>query len=56
MKHLVWIAVVAVAACGADGEPITPTGKVSASVSSSGVSTGLSVGITRGPVRIEVSR
>ncbi len=24
MRHLVWIAALALAACGADGEPITP--------------------------------
>lgn len=24
MKHLVWIAALALTACGADGEPITP--------------------------------
>lgn len=45
----------ALAACGADGEPVRPTANLGIGVSSSGVSAGASVGVRQGPVAINVS-
>lgn len=39
----------ALAACGADGEPVQPTANVGVGVSSSGVHAGGSVGVRKGP-------
>ena len=39
----------ALAACGADGEPVQPTANVGVSMSNSGVHTGASVGVRKGP-------
>ncbi|MEO0632863.1 MAG: hypothetical protein AAFY52_01860 [Pseudomonadota bacterium] len=49
------LACLAVAACGADGEPVQPDAAVSIGISSSGVNAGASVGVARGPLRIGVS-
>ncbi len=45
----------ALAACGADGEPITPSVNTSLSVGSGGVSTSTSIGVSRGPVSIGIT-
>lgn len=39
----------ALAACGADGEPVQPTASMDVGVSSSGVHAGGSVGVRKGP-------
>lgn len=45
----------ALAACGADGEPVKPTVGVGVTVSGSGVNAGASVGVRQGPVAINVN-
>lgn len=46
--------VLALAACGADEEPIKPTANVNVGVSNSGVQTGASVGLKKGPFNINI--
>lgn len=41
-------------ACGADGEPVTPTTNIGIGVSSSGVSAGANVGVQAGPFNINL--
>lgn len=45
-------ALVALAACGADGEPIKPTLNAGVSLGSGGVNTNVSVGARKGPLSI----
>ena len=55
MKHLIWIlALTGLVACGADGEPVTPSLDAGISVGTNGVSTRASVGVRQGPVNIRV--
>ncbi|MEM6477662.1 MAG: hypothetical protein AAF841_01595 [Pseudomonadota bacterium] len=55
MKHLtLLLAFVALASCGADGEPVRPFGTAGISVGSGGVTTNASVGARTGPVTIAV--
>jgi hypothetical protein len=55
MMRLVMIGVItALAACGADGAPMTPSANVGLSVGSGGVSTSASVGASNGTVSIAV--
>ena len=55
MKHLIWIAALgALSACGADGEPITPSLNAGVTIGSGGVSTNASVGVSQGPVSIRL--
>ncbi len=55
MKRIVLIlTVVALAGCGADGAPFTPTANVGLSVGTNGVSTGASVGASNGTVSVGV--
>lgn len=44
----------ALAACGADGEPIRPTLNGGVSISSSGIYPSASVGLNKGPVSVHV--
>ena len=44
----------AVAACGADGEPMTPTRDATITLSDAGVSGVARVGLNRGPVTVSV--
>lgn len=46
---LLFLVCLAVAACGADGEPVQPTANVGVGVSSSGVHAGATVGVRKGP-------
>lgn len=48
------LSALALAACGADGEPVKPTANVNVGVGSSGVHTGASVGVRKGPWNISV--
>tara|TARA_R110002049_G_scaffold23781_3_gene84476 strand:+ start:86604 stop:86783 length:180 start_codon:yes stop_codon:yes gene_type:complete len=43
------MALLALAACGADGEPVQPTGTAQVTMSSSGVHLGSTIGARRGP-------
>ncbi|WP_165586946.1 hypothetical protein [Pseudaestuariivita atlantica] len=51
---LTLMALLALAACGADGEPVKPTADASVTLGPGGVSSRASVGITRGPVSVRV--
>ncbi|MBD3664034.1 hypothetical protein [Sulfitobacter aestuariivivens] len=42
------------AACGADGEPVQPTGNANVSISSSGAYVGTNLAIGQGPVRVSL--
>jgi hypothetical protein len=48
------IAGLALAGCGADGEPITPTAKTNVNISTSGVSVGTNVQMGHGPFAVNV--
>ncbi len=54
IRALAFIGLVVLAACGADGEPITPSLNAGLSVGSSGVNTNVSVGAKSGPVAINI--
>lgn len=49
-------ALIALGACGADGEPVQPTANLGVSVSNSGVNAGASVGVRKGPWNISLGR
>ncbi|MEM7732879.1 MAG: hypothetical protein AAF280_08880 [Pseudomonadota bacterium] len=54
-RILALVSVALLAACGADGEPVTPTMNTNVGISShSGVSVGTSVGVKKGPVSVGV--
>jgi hypothetical protein len=48
-RGLAILSLLALAACGADGEPVKPTASSTITMSSSGVSVGTAVGLRRGP-------
>ena len=55
MKYAMILTLLAgLAACGADGEPITPSAKVNLGVGANGVTARSNVGVTKGPVSIFV--
>ena len=55
MKRIALIlTVAALAGCGADGAPFTPTANLGLSVGSGGVSTGASLGASNGTVSVGV--
>ncbi|MCF6444349.1 hypothetical protein [Nereida sp. MMG025] len=54
MKKLIVLAALALAACGADGEPVKPTGGVNVNVGPNGVRTSASVGAKAGPVNVRI--
>lgn len=55
MKRIVLLlTVAALAACGADGAPLTPNANLGLSIGSNGVSTGASVGASNGTVSVGV--
>ncbi len=49
------LAILALAACGADGEPVQPDASIAIGVGSNGVNVGGTVGVNRGPLRLGVS-
>jgi len=49
------LALLALAACGADGEPVQPDASIAVGVGSNGVKVGGTVGVNRGPLRLGVS-
>lgn len=53
---LTLIAAAALAGCGADGEPITPTANVNVGVGTSGTHAGVSVGLNKGPWNLSLGR
>lgn len=52
MKKMIFLAALALAACGVDGEPVQPTGGVNVTLSGDGVGLGANVGLKKGPVRV----
>ncbi len=54
MRTLAIMAFVALAACGADGDPFKPTGSFGVNIGSGGVSTGGSIGATNGKVSVGI--
>ena len=52
---LTLLALVGLAACGADGEPVQPDASVGIGVISGGIHVGGTVGVTRGPLRVGAS-
>ena len=55
MKRIVgFLALVVLAGCGADGEPVQPQAAVNIGVGSSGVHTSVGVGARKGPVSVFV--
>ena len=54
MRWIPLFALLALGACGTDGEPIKPTGSASISVGTVGVSTSATLGATAGPVTVSV--
>lgn len=55
IRSLCVLFLLALAACGADGEPVQPHGGVSIGVGSGGVHAGGTVGVNRGPLSVGVS-
>lgn len=55
MKHLIaLISLALIAACGADGEPITPTMATNIGIGTGGVSASTGVTLQKGPVSVGV--
>jgi ABC-type nitrate/sulfonate/bicarbonate transport system substrate-binding protein len=48
------VALLALAGCGADGEPVQPSANLNVGIGPNGVNTGATVGLTRGPLRVGV--
>lgn len=53
-RVLILLSALAVAACGADGEPITPTANSSVTLSNNGVRIGTNVGLGKGPFKLNL--
>ena len=58
MTRLITIAAVlaCLAACGKDGEPLTPTGGVNVGISTNGVSASANAGLRKGPWNFLIGR
>ncbi|WP_435311363.1 hypothetical protein [Primorskyibacter sedentarius] len=54
MKVAAVLALITLAGCGADGDPIRPTLNTTISAGSGGVHTSTSVGVKSGPVAVSV--
>ena len=52
MKYITLIAILALGACGVDGEPIRPSANVGVSIGKGGVNTSASVGASKGPFSV----
>ena len=55
-RSLSLLVFLALAACGADGEPVKPTANLNVGVGSNGVSTGASIGLRKGPLGISLGQ
>lgn len=55
MRAVLILALLGLAACGADGEPVRPTADATVSVGSGGAGVSTSVTLTSGPVSAGVS-
>lgn len=53
MNALKWLGVaLCLAACGADGEPVTPTAGLGIGITPNGITAGANIGLRKGPLRI----
>jgi len=52
MKKLMLCVIVALSACGVDGEPIQPKGGVKVGLNGNGIGIGANVGLKKGPLRV----
>ena len=55
IRAVAFIALLSLAACGADGEPVEPDATIGIGIGSDGVHAGGTIGISRGPLRVGVS-
>jgi hypothetical protein len=55
MRPILVLALLALAACGADGAPVRPTGSVGVGLGSEGVSSTVGVGVTDGTFSLGLS-
>ncbi len=55
MKRLALLALLTLAACGADGDPFVPTGSLGASFGANGVETSATAGVTNGTITVGLS-
>ena len=53
-RALCVLALMGIAACGVDGEPVRPTANVGVAIGSGGVQTGGTIGVSRGPLSVGV--
>ena len=54
-RTLAVLSLLALAACGADGEPVQPDASIGIGINSGGIHAGGTVGVSRGPLRVGVS-
>ncbi|MEO0487186.1 MAG: hypothetical protein AAF092_14875 [Pseudomonadota bacterium] len=54
MRWIALLSLIAVAACGAEGEPVKPFATAGVSIGTGGVSVGGSTGVRAGPVTVSV--
>ncbi len=53
MKHLIWVAALSgLAACGADGEPVTPQINGGVTINQNGIYPSASIGVGKGPLSV----
>lgn len=53
-RALCLVALIALAACGVDGEPVQPRANIGIGIGSGGVSAGGSIGVSQGPLTVGV--
>ena len=55
VRILAVLSLLALVACGADGEPVQPDATIGIGIGSDGVHAGGTIGVSRGPLRVGVS-
>ena len=55
LRALTLLTLLAVAACGVDGEPVQPDASLGIGIGNGGVRVGGTVGVSSGPLRVGVS-
>ncbi|MGR3493220.1 MAG: hypothetical protein ACU0DW_14270 [Shimia sp.] len=55
MRAVALLSLIALAACGADGEPIQPSANVGVSIGPGGITPTIRVGASQGPFSVRVS-
>ncbi|WP_415404245.1 hypothetical protein [Tateyamaria sp. SN3-11] len=54
IRALCLLSLLAVAACGVDGEPVRPEANLNVGIGSGGIHTGGTVGLSKGPLSVGV--